>query len=239
MSAWVCILHQNSVHVLSDCAAIAPDGRLFSAGVKSWPIPHLNCVVAGRGSAQLYLTQLAMFVGGVATNFDEMKAALPDRLPEVALACKAHFGDDSEFDLLIAGSGARGPEAFVISNVERPDVPAWTLAQVDGMSCAPWDEATIRDFYSQYPRDVTPRDLDPERDGLAIMKTMRRHPTKMLDGSSGHYIGVAVTLSSVFADHIQQRVIHRWPDVVSQRIGSGDPLSWLDVVGQRTDSGGP
>lgn len=46
-------LSADAVHVLADAAAYQPDGRPQHASTKIALLPHLNCVVAGRGRALL------------------------------------------------------------------------------------------------------------------------------------------------------------------------------------------
>lgn len=59
--------------------------------------------------------------------------------------------------------------------------------------------------------------IDPAVDGLAVMEIQRANPH--LDNGDVVFIGGFAQLTTVTADCVTSRIIHRWPDKVRERIG--------------------
>lgn len=59
--------------------------------------------------------------------------------------------------------------------------------------------------------------IDPAVDGLAVMEIQRANPH--LDNGDVVFIGGFAQLTTVTADCVTSRIIHRWPDKIRERIG--------------------
>jgi hypothetical protein len=59
------VRHREACHLLTDGAAVNPDGRVAAILSKAMPLPHLGVAVALRGTVEM-LTQLPLF--GVAPD---------------------------------------------------------------------------------------------------------------------------------------------------------------------------
>jgi hypothetical protein len=208
MTAINTIRQRSSVHVFTDGASVGPPGQSLHPASKIWPLPHLNAVVAGRGS-KLLPPMLADILGGRARSYDELKyvsvAALHAQLPQLTEILRARGAANPAFDLVIAGiSESSGPDSFFICNHDRyPTMPAWTLIDLPELTMVPVNDEIEAEFRRTFPTVVTADDLRPEIDGVRMMQIQRDLFPEVVGG--------LVQIASVMAGGwIATRIIHRW-----------------------------
>jgi hypothetical protein len=215
MTAINIIRQRSSVHVFTDGASVVscspslipPPGQSLHPSCKILTLPHLNAVVAGRGSRLLPL-MLADILGGLAKSYDELKsvsvAALHAYLPQLIEILRARGAADPSLDLVIAGiSESAGPDSFFICNHDRhPTLPAWTLVDMPDATMAPINDQIEEEFRRTFPAPITADDLRPDVDGVRMMQIQRDIVPEAVGGF--------VQMASVTAGSIVTRIIHRW-----------------------------
>ncbi len=206
MSAFDVIVMPDSVHVVSDGAAIDADGRISFIAGKVWPIPHLNAVVAVRGPSMAG-PFIGPTVGSNAKSYAELKgtAAAVIRTGVCALEpmwVSAPLAD--KMDFVFAGWSEAGPDAFIVCSHDRWG-PAWTNIQLGGLVNIPGDQAIVDSL------DLS--NVDPERDGVRMLEMKRASPD--------YFVGCFGQLTSIYRDRIESKIIVRWPeDVIGKRLGT-------------------
>jgi hypothetical protein len=114
------------------------------------------------------------------------------------------FGREAE--LVIAGwSEAHGP--FVLS---RDVAGLWVAQDTGPVMMAPGEQTIQEEALAAMPEGVAGADdMDPARDGLAIVLAQRAGQ-KLVDGNSA--VGGFVQLTSITRDGISTRILHSWPE---------------------------
>jgi hypothetical protein len=203
------IRQSHSVHVITDGASYGPPGQHLHPSTKTWPLPHLNAVIAGRGSKLLPLL-LADAFGSSATTYDDLKAIVVDVLkaqwPQISDMLRAQGAPDLAFDLIVAGISERsGPDAYFLCNHDghkSAQLKPWTVTELPALIVVPLDDE------GQEKLDLIcagrgTDELDPAADGVRILEIQR-------EMNLTSPIGGFAQLTSVAAGSISTRIICRW-----------------------------
>lgn len=220
MSAINILIQSNSVHILTDGTVFHPDGKLIMIGPKAVCLPHLNCAIAFRGAAgaKMMLSEVIAFG---APTFDGLRQTIAELLKSQAEQFSEAFQlctSGPEFEVVVAGiSETAGPTAYIVNSHGRYG-KSWTPIELAGFVPLPCDEVTLAKMQRIIPPGTSPDDIDPERDGLAVMKLQRATPRL----SNGDFcpVGAFAQLTTVTRNSVSTRIIHRWPDVIGEEIGS-------------------
>jgi hypothetical protein len=220
MTAINIIQQISAVHVITDGAVCNPDdGKLALEVAKVWPLPHLNAVIAVRGS-YLAAPAILLRIGAKALSFDDLKKQISSGLndecdrAELLAAC-------GSFDLVVAGwSDSVGPHSYFMCNhLLHGGIEPWRVVDLNGVSLLPLSPAMRTEFDDAFPPGTNPHALDPIRDGLRMLEIQRRHLAPNADGSANYRtIGRFAQLTTITRAAIETRIIHRWPDVPGRAI---------------------
>jgi hypothetical protein len=224
------IKQKTAVHMLTDGASWIYPGSYYVGPpvLKAWPLPHLNAVLACRGPLQSPPVLADLFSSCGASTYDELKkaalavmeAAMSSRLYEDVVS----GASGNPIELVIAGwSETVGPDAFVIQASAAGNEPIdrflsenkpWILKDTGAAMMAPSDDAIQKAALAAMPPTNTcADDMDPVRDGLAILNA-QRDALIAVEHSASHgmvTVGGFAQLTTVTADAITTRIIHRWP----------------------------
>ena len=190
------------------------NGGFGPACCKAWPLPHLRAVVSGRGP-RLGPMLMADFLNTAGRTYDEMKRNAGVLVREM-VECHGDtilggpFG--SKLEIVVAGwSETTGPDAFVIStHGDNPAVAPWTVLDCGPVMMTPGDPEIQQTALAAMPAGVTcADDMDPARDGLAIVMAQRAGRV-LADGMS--VVGAFVQLTTVTQEGISTRILHSWPE---------------------------
>jgi hypothetical protein len=230
MTAIVVIKQSRAVHLLCDGAACNGDGTLNAPMVKAWPIPHLNAVVAARGSAHLGPLFAMHAPKHGAKSFD----GLTDRMPSIAQQITLDFAwllqrswQGSQFELVVAGwsESANAPACFFICNHPLHGVtsPPWQAIGIGPICLIPQTAEMEADLAREYPNGLKEDEADPVTDGLRILEIQRRHPfQRSSDGQSMQVaVGCFAQLTTVTPGAITTKIIRRWPDEIGRPLAAG------------------
>lgn len=222
-----------NVFVSKTKAIIMTDGAGYTADLvvrgfysKCVAIPHLNAAVAVRGASTLP-AHLAMKLGQRFATFDELVEYGTDFL-------KAQF-DEVQAELETAGLGdveiflagwspaRRAAEAYFISSRDHDSegISAWELTPVLDRAFTPWPNVDL--LISKAPAVVHTKDFSPETHGRPLMELQRREMVRPLvngeeANSAGSIVGGFAMATTITERGVDQRVFHRWPDVLNERI---------------------
>jgi hypothetical protein len=193
MTAVNVLLTKDAVHVLTDCLASDETGTHILA--KAWPLPHLNAVVAVRGVYHAALAFIIALSRTGPTSLDELISRLSD-LEEIVTNGPADewmrkaWGD--AFDLVVAGWGARGPAAYLVSNNSWHGNRPWEVKEIEHFVFLPLISNFAEIIVSRDPVAKFPLAVDSQRQSKPEM------------------IGGAAQLTTVTADMITTRIVRDW-----------------------------
>jgi len=213
MSAINVLIQTDRAHLYTDAAIYQPDGELVGIGPKVRMMPHINAAMAMRG-AFLGLAPIAEELSA-APSFDALRAGIIDCLKKCA-ASYAHLLDQCsagpDFEVVIAGiSETTGPSAYLVASHSRYGDP-WSIVDLSGLSLTPASDVVHQSVFAIADgRDAD--QLDPVADGLAIMEVQRAE-------RSGAYVGGFAQLTTIDADGVHSRIIHRWPDRLGEKVAA-------------------
>jgi hypothetical protein len=170
---------------------------------------------------------LALALSAAGETYDEMKEFSPLCVREAAEMHRENLemcAYGSTFAVFVAGLNAEGRgDAFMICNDQRLTEP-FAVHPVGGLAMLPADPEILQDCANRLPPNINPQDLDPESHGLIILEAQRRFALANLDHRHHELklspVGGFAQLTSVTREGISTRVLHRWPDVRGQLIGS-------------------
>lgn len=213
MSAINVLIQKDRVHLFTDGAAYLPDGQIQAILPKGRMLPHVNAAMAMRG-AFIGLAPISEELSRAA-SFDDLKA----NIVPVLQSCAVHYEHllnqcscGTDFEVAIAGiSEATGPTAYLVASHGAYGEP-WIIHDLGGLSATPANTEVhnrIVDIASGREADR----LDPVADGLAIMEAQRA--ARFDDGVT---IGGFAQLTTIDADGVHSRIIHRWPDRVGRKV---------------------
>lgn len=204
MSTINVIRQKRAVHILTDGSGDF-EGRQVGFH-KVICIPHLNAALAMRGPLVLF-GLLPPFLELHAERYDDLRSALVKAtrtmLSELR-AAGALLPNDGGMDGVIAGIKDDGePDAFFFTTTDAHGVEPWSTIDLSECSLLPMTAEAHAAFNAKYPAGTTADDLDPVRDGIAIMNIQRELNTGVPPGKFAQ-------LTTVTQENITTRVIHRW-----------------------------
>lgn len=220
MTAITVIRQFNAVHVLSDTGVFDERGRLLELTNKVWPMPHKNAVICLRGLAPLCaaIAEIVFRIGYA--SYDDLRSKVRRDLRSTfdaqtaLMRSKGLVSGELKFDVIIAGySESAGPHSYAFSSYDMsPDCLAWSEISLGPIAPLPsTDEMMAR---LNLPNADA---LLIERDGLRIANEQRLIP--MIPASDhGCGLGGSLQLTTITTHMITQRIIHRWPDKIGERI---------------------
>ncbi|MGN6311715.1 MAG: hypothetical protein ACTHNN_19415 [Xanthobacteraceae bacterium] len=135
-------------------------------------------------------------------------------------------GIDGAFELSVAGfSESAGPNGFRVTTIEIPPgadkdtVQPWTIVEMPrGFNPSPCksraDEEEIRAAIGRAPRSL-------DGHAIAALQTQRKIAAReAASGLNPCWVGGFAQLTTVDADGVHSRVIHRWPDQIGQKVAA-------------------
>jgi len=221
MTAINVFIRPDAVHVLTDGAGYAPDGRLLTIEQKVIPLASLSVVLAARGIIgllHLYAEQISKSF----TTFDGLVEGVTAEVWKVIEHSQGKFSPgilEAHFDLIIAGWSERRDRAemYLLCNHDTYGIPAWELAQADDGYISPGSEELFARLRARGV-DVFEK-LDPETDGLRIIEEQRGMTWPPAAGGEPiRVVGGFCQLTTVRRDEITTRILKRWPDRIGERI---------------------
>ena len=212
MTAINVIKQSAAVHMLTDGACWLPSGRFGPPCIKSWPLPYLNCVIAARGP-RCAPALIADYVGSAAVSYDDFKSRAAGIILEATkfyqnvFSLNERFGGRTEY--VVAGwSELAGPDAFVVSG----DQHSLKVSDSGPVMMAPGSaDMETAVWASLAPTISGPDDLDPVRDGLAMLNAQRNSRTLSSDTADA-IVGAFAHLTTVTRNSISSRIVHRWEE---------------------------
>lgn len=214
MSAINVLVQSDCVHLYTDAAAYQPDGRLDGIVQKARSMPHLNCAAAMRG-AFVGFAPIMEEISAAGTSFDAQRENMPRLLQACAVAYDHLLSQCShgpEFEVIIAGiSETRGPSAYLVPSHDHYGEP-WSIIDLEGLSATP-ASGVVHQRINEIAAGRNADQLDPITDGLAIMEAQRAE-------GSGAFVGGFAQLTTVDADGVHSRIIHRWPDRIGRKVAA-------------------
>jgi hypothetical protein len=204
MSAAVVIRGTDKVHLISDGAVYSPDnGVVLSFANKAFGIPHLRCAISFRSASANAMALVHPM--SAATSYNVLRREIAELLTNGEKAIGAPI------ECYVCGFDDAGQ-----SNAYA--VVAGDIAPIESFAAAPCDPPAHTEL-AEFLGGIEIEDFDPVRGGQRIIETIRRHPTRQPNGSMAHTVGGFASLITVGRDHIEQRVICRWPwDLIGQPI---------------------
>jgi hypothetical protein len=219
MTSFAIIKKSDSVHVITDGLVTGGLGIVS----KAFTIPHLNAVVVSRGVQ----TVAPFFVSEtwLCRDLDELR----ERCSDIARHCldinrdMMTGGPDHgpNFEIFIAGwSPTKGPIAFFTFGAKgntsyEPfttyDMPGHFMARPANQSI---QVEVTKKVLQGYPVDK----LRPDLAGPRIIEIQRKHAQVQCPNT----IGGHALLTSVYKDHIDQRIVREWPEHI---VEDGDEAS--------------
>ncbi|MFG1396134.1 hypothetical protein [Roseixanthobacter pseudopolyaromaticivorans] len=216
MTAINLAIHPETIFVVTDGASYMADGTLGALSSKTYPLPHLNAVLAARGPH--YFLPLVGATLSMADSFDDLVAGLADAVRDVmavhgGLLSLCDIGPD--FDLVVAGFGEAGPAAYVLTSKERDGVPAWEVQPMGQFVAMPWDAATEARVEHGLTLAEREGELDDPEGFLLRVVEAQRHVEE--DGRRG--VGGFAQVTVLDREGVSSRIVRRWGDVVGERLG--------------------
>ncbi|HEY4200057.1 MAG TPA: hypothetical protein VGM83_05815 [Devosiaceae bacterium] len=219
MSSIVVLRQTDRVSVLTDGAAYRNDGTIVGENAKVYALPHLNAVITVRGSQAAF----AMIAGWLTCNvfaYNDLRHSLPEILSVLTPA----DGAGETIEVVVAGfTNAGGADSFFIVNHDRhPEAPILKALTIGGISMMPGGDSVKVAVEPLFPVPMTNVDqLDPEEIGLAIMGAQRQildDVPGLLRAAKAHLVGRFAQMTSIYRDHIDTRILKRWPDPIGDKI---------------------
>jgi hypothetical protein len=213
MTAFICELGAERINLLTDGAMYTPDGVLAAVVVKAVELPQRNAAFVVRG-LNLISFELAKFFPRL-SGFDNLIAVAADTLPKVR---EWALEGTTDWEVLIAGFSEAGPEMHFYKSSFNDG-----LRRMDG------------DFLIAGPQvlEGAPVNFDVYQHGIPALEAMR-----LVDDENGYRIGGLIAHTAITRDSVSTQIIHRWPDVIGERIEShglvlGGAQSRVQIVSAR------
>jgi hypothetical protein len=216
MTAIIVGQEADAIHIFTDGALVADDGKLLGAIQKVHLVGHLPAVVAGAGSP---LWPSWLYVDACrCSSFDQ----LIDDLVSILRSYERNIDNapggaqlSKEFEIFVAGySDLRGRlECFKVRNHEKGGSGEnWQLAEVEGDVLMPSPSASALESIQWH--GGTPL---VSVDGPQIMLAQRLTPGPYPDGKGhGCVVGGFLQHTVLTPDNVTSRVVHRWSDEVGK-----------------------
>lgn len=236
MSAIFVLPRRDRIDLMSDGAAYLEDGRLTSVTFgKVTTMPTIGAAIGATGPAKgapIMAAEIVMRFG----TFDDLVEEAEDCLPGLfeAIAANTRLGGSS-CTLYLAGwlTRANRPGAFCMElatadSLHNIDVMANSsgltpefgkLKELADISGTPIPGPELRSAAGF----VVPSgdDADPEFHLLHLLEIARREPFK-----GRFWIGGLALLTTITAEGIEQRVVHRWPEDTVGEFIEPPPIEW-------------
>lgn len=227
MSAGNLIIASDCAHIISDALIWDTDSQeILALCPKTILLPHLHCAATVRSTSFAAFQTLALALStSTAGSYDELKAGIVDLVREVDRNLK-EVGVDGAFELSVAGfSESTGPNGFRITTLEVPPgadadtIQPWTIIEMPrGFNPNPCksraDEEEIRAAIERAPRSL---------DGHAVAALQAQRAIAIREAASGLspcWVGGFAQLTTIDADGVHSRIIHRWPDTVGEKVAA-------------------
>jgi hypothetical protein len=225
--------------VLTDGATYSADGIIRGLGQKVFTATSWPGLVAGRGTA-IATVILGQALSWRFSTFDQAVAGVQNALPELV----ALYGLDQSDELILAGwsEDRSQAESYVIytgddlpEGMDEDDLDklvqaggirppaAFELIKLPAVVAGPLLGAEITEA-SGYRGINANDDYEKVISGLRLLIECQRHDNFIGDGGK-HLVGGFAQLTTVWPDKIEQRILHRWPDVIGELINPG-PIDW-------------
>jgi hypothetical protein len=224
MSAMAAVIQHDRIHVLTDAVFYERDGTVKGFAPKVWPIPGGAGLYSTRGIGLMFdlFKEAAEVVGSTDgfSTWDEFKLHVETVLAKmdelVALRAPGHKGE-----VMLAGWSAendrgevlwRGTHDAYAKDGLAPSV-IYVAAGADGL----WSFGVDAD-------DFPPAaEFDPDVHALNIFESGRAALNDLecreaAEPVMGHCVGGWLQHSTITADGMTTRALHRWPDVVGEKI---------------------
>lgn len=206
MSAVAIFLDDESAWLATDGATYQyGEGRAETIQQKSFPLVHLNAVVTTRGP-QAYAHSLMPVLNSRFASFEDLVDGLHLAAWAVHEEMKAELAErfgNPEVEVYVVGwshTRARA-EGHAISSHDLWGEP-WRRLDVDRFACAPGVEASAESSIPAAALDVVERQ-------------------RAVRDENGHCcVGGFLQLTQVTPDAIHSAIVHKWPDVVGEPLGS-------------------
>lgn len=230
MTAINVITQRSRVAILTDTAGYGSDGVVQCFFAKCVAIPHLRAAVATRGSS-LAGTLYATSLGAMFQTFDDMIAdgkAL-EAIYDGAFHQLSRSGE-TEIDLFVSGWSERlnRPVSIATASSDRHGFEPWSIQQCEPIMAAPTVPEDML-IAAGFDLDrIGPETFDPVRHGVMLMQAQRRltlYPTTGADTEPCCLVGGQAVLTEIRADGVSQRVIHRWPDRIGERMSPNETFA--------------
>ncbi len=194
----------GAVHLLTDGAAVGVRGDVLAIWPKVVALPHLSCVVAARGHADLSRVVATLAGTLPISTFADMVEAFPDLVSKAAAHIRSDGVQAMTLNVVLAGLDGETPRIFLAE--AEPAAAVWSLSvrevgavmsPSDGSEPGTTSEALVAGDGLSF---------DAARDGVPLMERQR--------DLAGNGVGAFVQLTTVTSDGISTRILHRWPDKV-------------------------
>ena len=195
----------RAVHITTDARAVDAAGQRYNIA-KTLPLPTLSAALAVMGTSES-LGALATAISMRASNFADAVAALPDALRAVQ-AARAAAGERRSQLAVLVGFEDAVPRIFVCATASDSGLEPWIAHDVGTFHASPASAVAYKAMH-------LPADTDMLRLGdlPRIMGVMRDN----VADTHRHLIGGPVSVTSVYRDRIEQRVVGVVPEAVPRR----------------------
>ncbi|MGR4929051.1 hypothetical protein ACIPUD_19980 [Bradyrhizobium sp. CAR08] len=226
MSAANIIVASDGAHLISDSLVWdTADQTVTAICNKVIMLPQLKAAATIRAEHFMVFQAVSLALSTmIARDFDEFRAKIRDTLMELDERL-AELGHRSPFEVSVIGiSESNGPTGFRITTLSAPItseqiVQPWQIVEMPrGFNPCPCNsEAEEREI--RQALTVAPASLD----GHAVAALTAQREIARRDFEAGRqpcFIGGFAQLTTVTRDAVTSRIIHRWPDVVGERVAA-------------------
>lgn len=235
MTAINVIIGDDAAHVITDGAAVDPNGLLMMLASKVHIYPHIKSVVAMRGMKAL-TPSFADSISSFGRSYDEIKKSIGTNLRQLvdrggSTLTKMCGPFAIQFDAVVTGWSdvVNKPEAFVITtHSEHPEIETpYEPIAIAGYVIAPTSRELIDEFdpaIRAYANDaVEPGSGDKKLTQIArnIIGRQRDLCVPMFGcEESQRIVGGFAQLTTVTRDGISSRILARYDDMIGEKLGS-------------------
>ena len=205
----------RAVHIATDAAAYDETGIVHWFGPKVVTFPHMPAVISVGGTAGL-LFQVGQQIEKRAATFDELVSGDAVTASVANLRERGWIEDDSGMVIIVAGWSAarRKPEFYLWRPGFPPRLEMWIAPMLIAPN-VPIDVRTAAGVVLRSDMDGPPM----WRAFVDLMELQRRLPEPY------SRVGGCVQLTTVTADGISQKILHRWNDRIGDLI-KPEPIDW-------------
>jgi hypothetical protein len=227
---------QDHVVIGGDGVAYDDDGVILRIAPKVFPLPELNMILGNLGAGGITEALCIRLRSLGFTNFDEVLPTLPRHAEDELDNYCMHYGiADASITLVVAGwSDERQRfESYRLYSYPKPlvdDETRQVVETVEPWTLCPTPEVWVSTFTDMETLQACGLDWGVNNDSLSMAAALvaaartvsgLRSPEDFVDGMSnaGHYaVGGFIQLRVLRRDFGGTWIVHRWPDVVGQRV---------------------